>query len=155
MTVRPSLPILALVALHTCSIVDAGPRAGDLTFEVREVDYWWPGPAKQIVLLVQGDDEYPCMNYQLESDLRVQGNSIRVTMSGAIKEPEVCLTAIGPAIYRTALGIENGSYELEFVRQGVTDRYAITVTPVVIEITTLESHFTRPAARTFPRLASS
>jgi len=155
MNVRPSLPLLALVALHTCSIVDSGPRAGDLTFEVREVDYWSPGPAKQIVLLVQGDKQYPCMNYQLESALRVQGNSIRVTMSGAIQEPEICLTAIGPAVYRTALGIGNGSYELAFVRQGVTDRYAITVTPSAIRITTLESHFTRPAALTFPRLASS
>ncbi len=155
MNVRPLLPLLALVALHTCSIVDPGPRAGDVTFEVREVDYWSPGPAKQIVLLVQGDEQYPCMNYQLESALRVQGNSIRVTMSGAIKEPEICLTAIGPAIYRTALGIGNGSYELAFVRQGVTDRYTITVTPSVIRITTLESHFTRPAALTFPRLASS
>ena len=155
MTIRPSLAILALVALPGCSIVDPGPRAGDLTFEVREVDYWSPGPAKQIVLLVQDEGGYPCMNYQIESELQVQGNSIRVAMSGAIKQPEICLTAIGPAIYRTALGIGDGSYELEFVRQGVTDRYSITVTPVVIQITTFESHFTRPAALTFPRLGSS
>jgi hypothetical protein len=152
MSSRPFLPMLALVALQTCSILDAGPRAGDLTFEVREVDYWSPGPAQQIVLLVYGDQSYPCMNYQIESDLSIQDHSIRVAMTGAIKKPEVCLTAIGPAIYRAALGIGNGAYELEFVRQGLTDRYVITVTEMAIQIMTRESHFTRPAARSFPRL---
>ena len=144
--------MLAVVALHTCSILDAGPRSGDLTFEVREVDYWSPGPAQQIVLLVQDDQAYPCMNYQIESDLSIQDNSIRVAMTGTIKKPEICLTAIGPAIYRTALGIGNGAYELAFVRQGLTDRYVVTVTETAIQITTRESHFTRPAARSFPRL---
>jgi hypothetical protein len=152
MTLRPPLPILALVALQSCSIVDPGPRAGDLTFEVREVDYWSPGPPQQIVLLVRGNQDYPCVNYQIESELSIQGNSIRVAMTGAIKEPEVCLTAIGPAIYRSALGIGNGSYDLTFVRQGVTDRYSVTVTQTSILITAVDSHFTRPAARSFPRL---
>ena len=142
--------MLALIALHTCSIFDAGPRARDLTFEVREVDYW--GPAPQIVLLVQDDQVYPCMNYQIESDLSIQDHSIRVAMTGAIQKPEGCLAAIGPAIYRTALGIGNGAYELEFARQGLTDRYVISVTEIAVQITTRESHFTRPAARSFPRL---
>src|SRR5687767_6108133 len=113
MSSRPFLPMLALVVLHTCSILDAGPRAGDLTFEVREVDYWSPGPAHQIVLLVQDDQGYPCANYQIESNWSIQDHSIRVAMTGAVKKPEICLTAIGPAIYRTALGIGNGVYELE------------------------------------------
>lgn len=95
------------------------------------------------------------MNYQIESQLSIEGDAIRVSMTGAIKEPEVCLTAIGPAVYRTALGIGNGTYKLEFTRQGVTDRYGIRVTDTNIQIVTLESHFTRPVARSFPRLLDS
>ena|SRR6267143_4318548 len=145
-------PILAFGALAACGTLESSLAAKDLTFEVREVDYWSPGPPRQIVLLVQGDSIYPCMNYQIESDLQVQGRSIRVTMSGAIKAPQICLTALGPAVYRAALGIADGSYTLDFVRRGVTDRYVLNVTQSAIEITPLETHFTRPAAQRFPRL---
>jgi hypothetical protein len=124
-----------------------------LSFEVREVDSWSPGPPRQIVLFVQNDSTYSCMNFQIESSLVVQDDVIRDEMSGAIKAPEgICLTAIGPAVFRAGLGIGEGSYTLEFVRHGVTDRYGLTVTRSAIRIMTLQAHFTQPTARTSPRL---
>lgn len=152
MTRQLCWPILALGALSACGILESSPAAKDLTFEVREVDYWSPGPPRQIVLLVHGDTIYPCMNYEIEGDLQVQGRLIRVTMSGAIQTPQICLTAIGPAVFRAALGITDGPYTLDFVRRGVTDRYILNVTQAAIEITPLQMHFTQPAARRFPRL---
>ncbi len=101
-------------------------------------------PTEQVVLLVSDQETYPCMNYQLESGLSIAGHTIRVSMSGRVLKPDVCLTATGPAQYRTALPIAPGTYSLEFERSGSVDRYRLTVTASAIEIATLESSFTRP-----------
>jgi len=61
------------------------------------------------------------------------------------------LTAIGPAQYKTALPITDGTYGLVFTRGGHTDRYSLTMTQTAFGITTSEAHFTRPMARRFSR----
>jgi hypothetical protein len=77
---------------------------------------------------------------------------LRVNVSDRVREPQICLTAIGPAQFKVALPITFGTYTLEFTRDGVTDRYTVTVTETAIEITTREARFTRPTADRFPRL---
>ena len=94
---------------------------------------------------------YPCVNYLIDNELSVQDHLIRVVMSGAVTEPNVCLTAIGPAQIRSPLPIGEGTYTLAFVRGGVTDRYRLTVTQSAIRIATGVAHFTRPTALRFPR----
>lgn len=100
--------------------------------------------AQQVMLLVSDQRTYPCANYQLESGTRVAGQSVRVSMSGNVIKPDVCLTSTGPAQYQTTLPLVPGTYALEFARSGALDRYRLTVTPSAIEITTIESSFTRP-----------
>ncbi|MGH7519708.1 MAG: hypothetical protein ACREMI_00360 [Gemmatimonadales bacterium] len=72
-------------------------------------------------------------------------------MTGEVTIGEICLTAIGPAQYKTALPITAGTYTLLFVRRGQIDRYTLTVTQTEFTIATIESSFTRPAAARFPR----
>ncbi|MGE5803112.1 MAG: hypothetical protein ACM358_12745 [Gemmatimonadota bacterium] len=143
--------LVALVALTACEVLQGPPEGGLLTFEVREVD--WDPPTPRIVLFVSNDETYPCLNYRIENELTVDNHSILVAMSGAVTPPTVCLTAIGPAQIRSPLPIADGTYTLEFVRGGVTDRYTLTVTVSAIHIATLDSHFTRPTALRFPRAA--
>jgi hypothetical protein len=92
------------------------------------------------------------VNYHLEGEFSVVGNVLRVAVSDRVTEPAVCLTAIGPAQYRVALPVSTGgTYTLEFTRDGVTDRYTVTVTESAIQIATVDAHFTRPTATSFPR----
>lgn len=100
--------------------------------------------SQQVVLLVSDQRTYPCTNYQLESGTSVAGQTVRVSISGNVIKPDVCLTSTGPAQYQTTLPLVSGTYSLEFARSGAVDRYRLTVTPSAIEITTIESTFTRP-----------
>ncbi len=145
------LAVIALAAMPACRILEAPAEDGLLTFEVREVV--WDLPSPQIVLFVSDDKIYPCLNYLIDNDLSVQNHSIRVAMSGAVRPPNVCLDAIGPAQIRSPLPVVEGKYTLEFTRAGLTDRYVLTVTASAIQITTLETHFTHPNALRFPRAA--
>jgi len=141
-----------LVTLGPCDLATSSGDTDPLSFAILE-GYWVdpPPPPPQIVLRVATNNEYGCMNYQIESELEVADRILRVEMSGRITIGEVCLTAIGPAEYKTALPVTEGSYTLVFARGGLTDRYTLTVTESAFEITPQETHFTRPTALRFAR----
>jgi len=143
--------IAAVTILAGCGILDSSHDSSPLSFSIVGGSYFDPPEVHHIALIVQTETQYPCMNYQLESSLGVAGSSLRVDVSGRILKPNVCLTAVGPAVYTAALPLDNGTYSLEFRRGGLTDRYTLTVTTSAIEILTIESHFTHPTASQFPR----
>ncbi|SRR6266540_383840 len=141
-----------LGVLASCGVVDSTRDASPLSFEIREGYYVDPPPPPpHIALIVTTATQYPCANYWLESEFAGVGSVLRVAVSDRVRTPEICLTAIGPALYKVALPITVGTYTLEFTRDGVTDRYTVTVTETVIEIAPRETHFTRPTALRFPR----
>ena len=124
----------------------------ELSFAIREGYYVDPPPPPpQIALIVETTKQYPCFNYWLESELHVADHLLRVVVTDSVHIPQVCLTAIGPAQYRAALPVSAGRYTLEFVRNGLTDRYDVTISDWAISITPLQSTFTHPTARQFPR----
>jgi len=151
-TTRITTPLL-LGALAACGIMDSTRDSSPLSFAIREGHFINdPPPQLQITLLVETETQYPCLGYWLESDLNTAGNVLHVSVSGRVRKPEgACLTAIGPAVFSVALPVTVGSYALEFTRDGVTDRYGVTITATTIEIATIESHFTTPTALSFPR----
>ncbi len=147
------LTAVTLIAGSACdTLAPVNESVSPLTFEIREVDYFGtPGAGPQIVLFLATETQYPCMNYQLESELGIEADKVHVDISGRITIGEICLTAIGPAQFRAVLPIVEGTYALEFTRGGLTDRYTLTVTHTLIVIATLQAHFTHPTADTFPR----
>jgi hypothetical protein len=148
------LTAVTLVACWACDVLAPNEDIGPLTFELGEVDYFGsPGTGPQIVLFLATEQQYPCMNYQLESELAIQADKVHIDVSGRVTIGEICLTAIGPAQFRAVLPIAEGTYALEFTRAGLTDRYTLTVTETAIEIATREAHFTRPIAESFPRVS--
>lgn len=140
-----------LVTIGPCNLATSPGETDPLTFEILEGHWVDSPPPPQIVLRVVTNNEYPCMNYWIESELGVADHTLRVEMSGRITIGEVCLTAIGPAQYKTALPITEGTYTLVFARDGLTDRYTLTVTEAAFEVATLEARFTGPTAVRFPR----
>jgi hypothetical protein len=151
-TTRLVTPVL-LGALAACGIMDSTRDSRPLSLAIREGHFINdPPPEPQITLLVETETQYPCLGYWLENELSVAGNVLHVSVSGRVRKPEACLTAIGPAVFRVALPVTVGTYALEFTRDGVTDRYGVTITATAIEIATIESHFTQPTALSFPRV---
>ena len=144
---------VAVIACGTSEIVAPIDDVSPLTFEVREVDYFGtPGTGPQIVLFLATERQYRCMNYQLESELAIQADQVHIDISGRVTIGEICLPAIGPAQFRAVLPIAEGMYALEFTRGSLTDRYTLIVTATAIEIVTPDASFTRPTAKSFPRV---
>jgi hypothetical protein len=143
---------VALAVVAGCGLLDSWLDTSPLSFSIYE-GYFVnpPPPPPHIALIVTTETQYPCMNYRLDGALRVAGTTLRVDIPGTVREPRICLTAIGPAGFRSALPVTTGTYTLEFRRAGLTDRYLIRVTVDAIEIATIESHFTTPTALSFPR----
>jgi len=150
-----AVPVLSLLLLQTSVQTNVrgnyfscrmfpGPEGTQL--QLVFVVHYAPVSAEshQVLLIVSDQQSYPCTNYQLESGTSVVGQNIQVSMSGRVLKPDVCLTAIGPAQYQTALPVAPGTYELEFARGSALDRYRLTVTASAISVTTIESSFTRP-----------
>jgi len=145
-----------VAALVTCAGCDlfapAAHSSEDLNFAIREGYYVNPPPPPpQIALIVETTMVYPCFNYSLEGELHVADHLLRVVVTENVRAPQVCLTAVGPAQYRTALPVSTGRYTLEFVRNGLTDRYEVTISDSAIFIKPLQSSFTHPTAHQFPR----
>jgi hypothetical protein len=140
-------------AVAACGILDSVRDSSPLSFSILEgyiVDP--PPPPPHIALVVATETEFPCAGYRLVSQLVVTGNVLRVIVSHRITKPEeACATVMAPAGFRVALPITVGAYTLEFARDGVTDRYSVTITETAIEIATIEAHFTTPTALRFPR----
>ncbi|HMJ58181.1 MAG TPA: hypothetical protein VK467_03535 [Gemmatimonadales bacterium] len=150
---KTTLVVATALFAAACGTVDLTHDSSPLRFSIREgyiLDP--PPPPTQIGLLVETTTQYPCLGYRLESEFHVSGSTLRVSVSDRVTKPsEVCLTAIGPAGFRVLLPTAIGTYTLEFTRDGVTDRYTVTITDAAIEIAPIEMHFTTPTALTFPR----
>ena len=148
-----SVTVTALVTCAGCDLFAPGVHdGGDLTFAIREGYYVDPPPPPpHIALIVETTKQYPCANYWLESELHVADHLLRVVVTENVRVPRVCLTAVGPAQYRAALPVSTGRYTLEFLRNGLTDRYEVTISDSAILITPLQSSFTHPTAHQFPR----
>ena len=149
-----SITVAALVTCAGCNLFAPGVHDGDdLNFAIREGSFVNPPPPPpQIVLIVETTKVYPCFNYSLEAALQVADHLLRVLVTENVHAPEeICLTAIGPAQYRAVLPVTVGRYTLEFVRNGVTDLYEVTISDSAIFIAPLRSSFTHPTAGQFPR----
>lgn len=65
-------------------------------------------------------EQQPCYNYTLVTDYHLDENNIRVRYEG-VDAPEICLTALGPAVSERSFSLENGSYDVEFINDGISN----------------------------------
>ena len=84
---------------------------------------------------------YPCVNYSVVHETLQYGNNIIVDIKGIYIE-NICLTALGPAIGRSFVGLKNGEYQLMIRYNSVTDRYTITVTDSLLIMVDEQRSFT-------------
>ncbi|MDC9722656.1 MAG: hypothetical protein PSN34_07765 [Urechidicola sp.] len=82
---------------------------------------------------------FPCVNYTLSTTEFIKGNELIIRFDEII-EPEICLTALGPAISYIDLPINTN--KLTFINGNTIDKYSIDINEQKISVTLIENNFT-------------
>ncbi|HRL70125.1 MAG: hypothetical protein KA463_03720 [Flavobacterium sp.] len=82
---------------------------------------------------------FPCINYGLSISEFSNGSELIIRFDAIVK-PEVCLTAIGPAI--SYIDLPESTKKITFINGKVIDKYAIEINQEKISITLIENNFT-------------
>jgi len=101
-----------------------------------------PGPdtGDPLLLVLQTEDIYPCLNYRLAAALRVEDDTIVVVL-GCVFPPPICLDALGPAGFNGDIDLAPGAYVLELRAQGATDRYRVDVSSDAVRVEPIDATF--------------
>lgn len=128
-------------------------EVGTLRFAVEES---WPEPDSAsdpvVSVRIETERQFPCINYGLETDDRLDGNRLTVRVEEVVR-PSTCLTAIGPAQTGIVVDLTAGDYRFELDRAGAEtpDRYDLTVSDSLIALSPTDTSFTRPFFERFWR----
>lgn len=132
---------LALLAVAGCDA--AGPRS-DLARQGYVVSaFIVSGEAEVVLLRVEGPEEYPCANYPLLVESEVGAGGLEAEIVGVGEPPEVCLAAIGPALWVQELPADVDGYRVRLRLDGDRDTYVLTRDGDRVRIATLAASFSR------------
>ena len=109
---------LLLTLFVNCSIFNgqkgsSRPIEGKIIFSITEGYPVGSVTEPKIKLSLRTEKIYPCCNWIIKTDIRIENNEIIVRLLG-IYVPEICLTAFGPAVFMSFLNIPEGKYSLCF-----------------------------------------
>jgi hypothetical protein len=96
----------------------------------------------ELALFLETEEPFGCVNYTLDIDVEAEGQDIFVTLHG-VSEPDVCLTAIGPALSYTPLPLSDGVYTLHFSYSGERESYQVSISDQSIDVSPAKGEFTR------------
>jgi hypothetical protein len=82
---------------------------------------------------------FPCINYGLSTTEFTKGNELIIRFE-EITEPELCFTAIGPAI--SYIDLPENTNKVTFLNGNAIDKYSIEINQQKISITLIENNFT-------------
>ncbi len=82
---------------------------------------------------------FPCINYILSTTEFTKGNELIIRFNEII-EPEICLTALGPAISYIDLPLDINKVTL--INGNTIDKYSIDINEQKISVTLIENNFT-------------
>ncbi len=80
------------------------------------------------------------MNWSIAGSLRKVGDRLRLSL-GNLRVPQICFTAIGPAVYKTELACPAGKYSLDVGLYGQVDRYSLEISDSLVVIDSLQTSF--------------
>jgi len=140
--------LVALTALGGCDLLTTGvqPLESGVQFTLMD-GYDLNGTAPGIpalYLAVATETIYGCMNYPLEATVRRAGSTTTVELEG-VRKVNTCLTATGPALFRTRLDLPAGASTLVIRGKGAEDRYQVTVGNDRVEVSPATGAISRTA----------
>jgi hypothetical protein len=140
----PVIMLLAfciLLNVH-CDVFDTSDREGGSIEPFEGRVRFWIGEAYEppnmagipsITLFMTTEKDYPCCNFSILNSIFVGDGSIKIYLLG-IYEPDICLTAIGPATSQSALNLAPGEYLLQFILDGDIDEFSLTLSDSSISV---------------------
>jgi len=110
------------------------PLEGKLIIEPKEdyENYGFVSPPS-IFIALRTEKIYGCVNYGISASLNVDRGVVEIFING-ILEPEICLTASGPAVKRIKVDLTAGTYKLIIRSNDFIDEYDLTVNDAFIRL---------------------
>jgi hypothetical protein len=110
------------------------PIDGRVKISVFEGYLQYGQPGEPIMFLfLQTERSYGCFNFSILADVDVQPGVITVRLKG-IFEPEICLTALGPATCTKPLALSPGTYQLVVLNGSAYDKHTLELTATSIRL---------------------
>lgn len=125
----------------TRSELEVKPLDSDLTVTFFEPYVSQSDGDFQLAVSLTTDKIYGCYNNEVHATLRNRGHDVFVEIGG-IYFPDLCLTAIGPAMYRNTLHLAAGEYRLHMRSSRGDDVYALTIGRGSISVHQTDNAFT-------------
>ena len=113
--------------------------SSDINFMTEEIYNNRTTQTPSLKLKLITSEIFPCVNYGISTTEFTNGNELIIRFN-QILEPEVCLTAIGPAVSYIDLPINTD--KITFINGNIIDRYSIEINQEKISITFIENNFT-------------
>lgn len=134
------LKILIVIAvfysgcINDNNIQKVHPLDGKLIIEPKE-DYENYGVISppSIFIALRTEKIYGCVNYGISASLSVERGVVEIFING-ILEPEICLTAIGPAVTRIKTDLTAGTYKLIIRSKDFVDEYTLVISNAFIRL---------------------
>lgn len=113
--------------------------ATDINFMPEEIYTTNEIQAPILKLKLSTSEIFPCINYGISTTEFIKGSELIVRFEQII-EPEICLTAIGPAV--SYIELPQSVNAVTFINGSVIDTYSIDSNEEKIAITLIETNFT-------------
>lgn len=134
---RPPLPASNEVSKPPLS----PPARVAIYFDLREV----PDPKgaqRHLQLTFTTRDHFSCVGYRLPVNVRRAGDVVRVSLGPVVAPRGPCGAAVSSASGSVTLPPDlNGTFKLDIVRAGVTDRYELAVSPSHVHLKPVRTAF--------------
>lgn len=120
---------LALIALifPSCSKDDENSGNGKINSTISVTIIEGLSESKNTLnILSETMAQQPCSNYGLICSYEKEANYIKITYKG-INQPEICLTATGPARTGISYDLTNGTYDIEFINDDISNLATLLV----------------------------
>ena len=92
--------LLSTLTLGGCDLLGNEAETAEVGTLLFAVEESWPHPdsasAPVISVRIETEREFPCINYRLDTEDRLDGDRLSIRVEGVVR-PSTCLTAIGPA----------------------------------------------------------
>ena len=132
--------LACLALLSACSERTLAAREGRIFFAVSEhYQDGKEGVAPSILLSMNTEKIYPCCNYSIEAYFQRFLFSLSVDIRG-IRQPDLCLTALGPASWGDFLELDDGVYSLELSDGPLNSSYELEVTEEALTVSRPSGH---------------
>lgn len=119
--------ILTLLTTFRDTMASEVEVTQEIKFKLFLYEYMKPefkGP--MVNIKVSSIKNYSCANFTYEYEVTTEGNTITVDIRDVI-EPEICLTAMGPASFAESFDLKNGVYQIEFRAFSSIEKFILRV----------------------------